>query len=218
MSHAQRANVKNDEDAVAPVIGAVLIILLTFVLVGVTVATLYDSDAVQRLDNAFADTPMAVIEIEGVEGHPDVVPFRKTYIRLFHKGGNSLTLDSTSIVLYGEGGTYVGPICENGSHTEKGDLVVKYVDLAPDDKNITFTQNNPILDDNLWSTGEQIILWGRDSSTGNVPSSVLAIINGINSSYDNYGFKAGSTVTVKIFDKRSGCIIAEDTAIVQPVE
>ncbi|MBN2487924.1 MAG: type IV pilin [Methanosarcinaceae archaeon] len=209
---------KNNDNAIAPIIGALLITLLTIVLASLTAVTLYDSNAVQSLRNAFGGTPTAVIEIENVEGSLHVTPFDKTYIRLVHKSGDSLILNSTSIVLYGEGGAFVGFFGEPGSHTEKGNLVVKYVDIGYADKNIIFTQNNPLLDDNLWSTGEQIILWGRDSSTGNGSSSVLATINGITSTYNNYGFKADTIVTVKVFDEKSDCIIAEDTAFVHLAE
>jgi len=222
MSHAQRTNVKTDENAVAPVIGAVLIILLTIMLAGVTVATLYSSDAVQRLDNAFAETPRAVIEIEGIEGGlPNDVRYDENNIRLNHRNGDSLALDSTFLVISGNGSSYIG-VVPTGWIVEYGDVVVKYVDLTPIGKAgkyyNKYTDRNPIIDDGLWSTGEQLILNGYDGDNTSADLSVFVTVNGLSNTANHYGFKAGSTVTVKIFDKRSGCIIAENTAIVQPVE
>ena len=47
-----------------------------------------------------------------------------------------------------------------------------------------------------------------------VPICVFVTINGLSNCSNHYGFKASSTVTVKIFDEKSDCIIAEETAFV----
>ncbi len=218
MKVMRKPTLRDSDNAVAPIFGAVLIVLLTFVLAVATVAAVYNDDAVERISNSLTKTPAAVIEIEGIVGGvPNDVQYAQNYITLMHKSGDSLVLDSTSIILSGEGSSYIGIIFAGG-HMEYGDTVIRYTDLTPNDKNIIFLQHNFALDNGMWSTGEKLILWGRDSSIGNMSSSVVVSTNGISSDYDNYGFNTGTTVTIKIFDKTTQRIIAEGTAIVKPAE
>ena len=221
MKVAPKPTFKGSDNATSPVFGAMLIILLTFVLAVATVAAVYNDGAIERISHSLTKTPVAVIEIEGIVGgvqsEPNTIRFDQNYITLMHKSGDSIGLDSTSIILSGEGSSYVGIIFAGG-HMEYGDTVVRYTDLTPNDKNNIFLQHNSALDDGMWSTGEQLILWGKDSNIGNVSSSVLVSANGITSNYNNYGFKSGTTVTIKIFDKNTQRIVAEGTAIVKPAE
>jgi len=219
--------IKDNDNAVSPILGTVLILLLTFVLAVATVAAVYNDGAIERINNALTKTPTAVIEIEGVVGgirsDPNTIRFDQNYITLMHKGGDSLSLDSTFVILSGDGNSYVSVVGQVGhvghvGGNEYGDIVVNYVDLTKSGKLSTYKTRNPPLDDNLWSAGEQLILRGDDSINGTDASTVLVSVNGISNTSNNYGFKSGTTVTIKIFDKTTQRIIAEGTAIVKPAE
>jgi len=222
MKVSSKPTFRYNDNAVSPIIGTVLILLLTFVLAVATVAAVYNDGAVERIGNSLSKTPTAMIEIEGIVGgiqsEPNTIRFDQNYITLMHKSGDSLDTSSTNIILSGYGSSFVGMVGNTGNHMEYGDSVVRYTDLTPNDKNTSFLEHNTVIDDGLWSTGEKLILWGRDSSIGNGPSTVLVTVNGISNTSDNYGFKSGTTVTIKIFDKITQRIIAEGTAIVKPAE
>ncbi|MCL7410379.1 MAG: type IV pilin N-terminal domain-containing protein [Methanosarcinaceae archaeon] len=211
--------IKDEENAVTPVFGALLMVFLTFVLAVATVTAVYDDGAVERINNLLTKTPAAVIEIEGIEnGAINPVPYHTINTILRHKGGDSLLLDSTIIILSGGGRSYIGFVGHGGG-MKTGDMTVKYSDLTMNGKlpeyNIT---NSAMLDDNLWSTGEQLILNGGDSINGTDASSVLVSVNGVSNTSNNYGFDTGTTVTIKIFDKTTQRIIAEGKAIVKSAE
>jgi hypothetical protein len=48
-----------------------------------------------------------------------------------------------------------------------------------------------------------------------IDSSVKVSVNGIDNTSDNYGFKAGSEITLKVIDTEGKNILAEQTAFVQ---
>ncbi len=221
MKVMRKPTLRDSDNAVAPIFGAVLIVLLTFVLAVATVAAVYNDGAIEHINNALTKTPAAVIEIEGIVGcvpnPPQSGGYPDNYIRLVHKSGDPLILDSTFVILSGDGSSYVG-IMFNGGYIAYGDVVVKYTDLTQNDKNVLFLQHNPALDDGAWSTGEHLTLWGKDSINGTDASSVLVSVNGISNTSNNYGFDTGTTVTIKIFDKTTQRIVAKGTAIVKPAE
>lgn len=210
----RKPTLRDSDNAVAPIFGAVLIVLLTFVLAVATVAAVYNDDAIERISNSLTKTPTAVIEIEGIENYgPE---YHDINIILRHKSGDSLVLDSTIILFSGKGTAYSGsfPIFTK----IEGDVVVKYLDLTKSGKYPTYKTHNPSLEDGLWSTGEQLTLNGDDSIDGTDASTVLVSANGISNTSNNYGFKSGTTVTIKIFDKTTKRIIAQGTAVVKPAE
>ena len=219
MKVMRKPTLRDSDNAVAPIFGAVLMVFLTFVLAVATVAAVYNDDAVERISNSLTKTPAAVIEIEGIENVVPNPPYHNIDTILWHKSGDPLVLDSTMIVLSGEGESYIGVVA-HGGWMEDGYIIVKYSNLAYDGKRQEkyIDTNSAALDDNLWSTGEQLILNGEDSSSNINGSTVQVIVNGISSDYDNYGFDTGTTVTIKIFDKTTQRIIAEGTAIVKPAE
>lgn len=215
MKAMRKPTLRDSDNAVAPIFGAVLIVLLTFVLAVATVAAVYNDDAVERINSALTKTPAAVIEIEEVENYgPE---YHDINIRLWHKSGDSLALDSTNIILSGYGSSYIG-VVGSGGYTEYGDVTVKYTHLLYAGKVSKYESTNSVLNDGLWSTGEQLILNGDDSILGTDASTVLVSVNGISNTSNNYGFKSGTTVTIKIFDKTTQRIIAEGTAVVKPAE
>lgn len=218
MKVVPKPTLKDNNNATSPVFGAVLIILLTFVLAVATVAAVYNDGAIERINNVFTKTPMAVIGTKIIEKYGS--SYRDIDIKIWHKGGDSLTLDSTFIILSGKGTSQIGVFGFPGFKKKKGDITVKYTNLAYDGKRPEkyMSTNSAVIGDSLWSTGEELILNGEDSSSGINGSTVQVTVNDILSDYDNYGFDTGTTVTIKIFDKTTQRIIAEGTAIVKPAE
>ncbi len=77
-----------------------------------------------------------------------------------------MSLEWTSIILSGEESSEISVVAASGWN-EHSDIVVKYVDLRPvgkAGKDITYADRNPIIDDCLWSTGEQLVLNGYDGN------------------------------------------------------
>ena len=214
MKVMRKQTLRNNDNAVSPILGSILIVFLTFVMAAAIVTAIYDNGAIE---NMFTKAPTAVIEIEEIANYDS--SYHDINIKLWHKGGDSLALDSTMIVLSGEGISYIGSV-GYGGWFESGDTNVKYTNLAYGGKRQGkyIDTNSAAFDDGLWSTGEQLILDGEDSSSGINASTVLVTVNGISSDYDNYGFDTGTTVTIKIFDKNTQHIIAEGTAVVKPAE
>ena len=194
-------------------IGAILLILLTILLAGVTVSVVYGKDYSTSLKPA----PMAVIEIESmVGGVPDKVKYEDNYIVLVHKGGDPLQIGSTRIIITGEGSSYTGVV---GSGKKRyGELSVIYEDLQYKGKILPYKKRNADLSDGAWSAGEELVLNGYDGINGTAASSVRVSINGMSNTSNNYGLKENSVITVKVFDRESNKIIAESKHKVTPAK
>lgn len=200
------AIIKNN-NAVAPVIGTVLLVLLIVLLAGAMATTIVSTGSVLSLSSS---TPMVMIEVnDAVGGVPNAVKYKENFVILEHKGGDSLDLDSTFVVLSGEGSSYVGQV-GNGGFKVYGHVTAKYFDLTPEGSCFTYISNNPCIDDGLWSTGEILVLNGDDSINGTDASTVHVSVDGYLDTSNNYGFKDGGTVTVKIFDSLTERVICED--------
>jgi hypothetical protein len=76
-------------------------------------------------------------------------------------------------------------------------------------------RNRAVLKDGFWSAGEKLVLCGQDSSVSRIDSSVKVNVNGIGNTSDNYGFKSGSEITLKVIDSKGKNVIAEQTAVVK---
>ncbi|WP_269848709.1 hypothetical protein [Methanosarcina horonobensis] len=63
--------------------------------------------------------------------------------------------------------------------------------------------------------GERLVLCGQDSAVGTVKSSVKVSVDGDDNTSDNYGFKAGTEITLKIIDSKGRNVIAEQKAVVK---
>ncbi len=214
---SQRKNIFRDRNAISPIFGTILLVFLTFLLAGVVVGTVYSGGMFERIENACTKTPTSVIDVEGVVGGvPNDVRYNENYIWLTHRSGDPLMLNTTFIVITGQGSSYVGTF-PYGSN-KQGQLIVKYFDLTPSGSCPTYKSNNPIIDDNKWSTGEQLVLNGYDSINGTDASTVKVTVDGYTNTSNNYGFEAGSMIYIKVFDTPTQRIIAEDTAVVQLAE
>jgi len=206
------AIIKNN-NAVAPVFGAVLLVILTVLLAGAVATTVVSTGSILS-----SSPPVAMIEVnDAVGGVPNAVKYKENFVILEHKGGDSLDLDSTFVVLSGEGSSYVGQV-GNGGFKVYGQLTAKYFDLTPEGSFFTYISNNPCIDDGLWSVGEILVLNGDDSINGTDASTVHVSVDGYFDTSNNYGFKEGRIVTVKIFDSLTDRVICEDVVNVRPFE
>ena len=200
--------------AMSPVIGIILMLLLTILLAGITVTAVYGDG----LSTSLGKAPLAAIEVENIEGGvPNKVKYKENYIILLHKGGESLRAGDTKIIITGEGSAYTGVFGAGGT-TRFGDVSIRYDDLTATGKNSPYASRNPDILDAVWSAGEELVLNGDDSAVGTAPSSVRVTINGMTNTSDNYGLREGGTVTIKVFDRRTDKIIAECEHFVLPAE
>ena len=211
-------------DAVTPIIGSLLMLIVLVALAGVAVISFSnianEGESTQPL--------VARISLESCEGglspHNYIqqkdkkrATFQKNSIVLVHKGGDSLPLDSISIKISGYGNSY-RPVFGQGFLT--GNISLLYLDLSFQGKNDTCydLNNKATLEDGSWNVGERLVLCGQDSEIGATKSSVKVSVDGDSSTSDNYGFKAGSEITLKIIDTKSKNVIAEQRAIVKHYE
>ncbi|MDM7919520.1 MAG: type IV pilin N-terminal domain-containing protein [Methanosarcina sp.] len=203
----------------SPVVGSLLLLLITFVLAGVIISSLNLSESRTNLQ-----PPVANIDLESCEGGlygvgptAERVRCEENRIVLMHEGGDSLSLDSISIRISGYGNSYRGIPGHEGSSSLRGELTVLYLDLSSIGKNSTCyaVNNNATLADGSWDVGERLVLCGQDSAVGNVKSSVKVSVDGNGNTSDNYGFKQGTEITLKIIDLKGRNVIAERKATVQ---
>jgi archaeal type IV pilus assembly protein PilA len=205
-------------DAYTPVVGSILLLLVTFILAGVVASSAFnlsgDKEGLQPL--------MARITLEscnggfyGVGPMSERITFEKNKIIILHGGGDSLPLDSISIRISGYGNSYSGIPGTDGVMLI-GNLSISYLSMSKAGKNPDFeARNHAVLKDGFWDTGEKLILCGQDSPVNRIESSVKVSVNGVANTSDNYGFKAGSEINVKVIDSHDKNIIAEQTTIVK---
>jgi flagellin-like protein len=195
--------VMQNEKGISPVLGVVLMLLLTIVLAGITVSAVYSDDLSASLSSA----PMAGIKAESEGSLVYPVNFSKSFIYIEHVGGDPLYVESTKIIINGKGKSYQGVVPTGTWH--EGELTVIYENLMSAGKLGKYSTNNPDISDGIWSAGENLILNGPDSINGSPSSTVLVHINGVTDTANNYGLKENSVVTVKVFDIKTQRLIAE---------
>jgi flagellin-like protein len=201
-----------DIRGVSPVIGVILMVFLTILLAGVTVSAVYGDGISTSLSSA----PMVYVKA-GSEGSTAYhVGLGKNFIFLEHAGGEPLSVDSTKIVIIGEGRSYTSNFI--GGMNLYGDVLVSYDNLLFDGKESAYASRNSVLSDGLWSAGETLILNGHDSIDGTSASSVSVSINGITNTSNNYGLRENVEITIKILDLETQCVIAECECKVVPAE
>ncbi|WP_440946152.1 type IV pilin [Methanosarcina sp. T3] len=209
-------SLKSTPEGLSPVVGSLLLLLIVFVFVGAIASSIDLSGS--RTNFQY---PMARITLESCEGGlygvgptAERARLEENRIVLMHEGGDPLPLDSVSIRIYGYGNSY-RPVFGQGSLT--GDISVFYRDLGPGGKNSTcyVVHNSATLEDGMWDVGERLVLCGQDSAVGAVESSVKVGVDGDYSTSDNYGFKAGTEITLKVVDNKGRNVIAKRKAIVK---
>lgn len=210
---------KASPEGLSPVIGSLLLLLITFILVAAIVSSVALSGSRMNLQ-----PPVVNIDLESCEGglygvghSSHWVTFKENRIVLMHEGGDSLSPDSISIKISGYGNSFQGNISNGTGKRAEGNLEVLYMDLSQERKNQKYyvANNNATLEDGSWDIGERLILCGQDSPKKSVKSSVIVSVNGNDNTSDNYGFKAGTEITLKIIDNKGRNVIAERKAIVK---
>ena len=207
-------------EAVTPVIGSLLMLLILFVLAGAAATNVFNIAGGGTNSQPLA----AKISLESCEGglfnngpEDERATLENNTIVLVHEGGSSLPLDTVSIKVSGYGNSYTGIADGNGTKIV-GNTEVFYQNLSPKGKNPKYmTRNNQVLKDDSWTVGEKLILCGQDSSTS-IDSSVKVSVDGVGNTSDNYGFKAGSEITLKVIDIKSRNILAEQRTFVKHAE
>jgi archaeal type IV pilus assembly protein PilA len=209
---------KSRSHALTPVVGSILLLLITFVLAGIVVSSVFDSS----VDKAGFQPRMARITLESCKGGlyntgpvAERATLEKNRIVLVHEGGSSLSLNSTSVRISGNGNSYRG-IPGHGGVIAVGNLSISYLNIGKTGKNPDYEiRNRAVLKDGSWNAGEKLILCGQDSSVSSIESSVKVNVNGIGNTSDNFGFKAGSEITLKVIDDEGKNVIAEKTTVVK---
>lgn len=203
----------------SPVVGSILLLLITFLIVGAVISSLNLFGSMTSLQ-----PPVANIDLESCEGgfygvgpKSRWVTFEENQIVLMHEGGDSLSSDSISIRISGYGSSFKGNISNGTGKRIEGDMEVVYLDLSSKGKNSTCyaVNNNATLKDGTWDVGEKLVLCGQDSAVGTVKSSVKVSVGENSNTSDNYGFKDGTEITLKIIDNKGRNVIAERKAIVK---
>lgn len=207
-------------EAVTPVICSLLLLLISAILVG-SVVSVFDLSG----KNGFSETPAAKITLESCEGglywnvsETEKARLEENRIVLVHEGGSSLSFETTAINIFGYGNSYQGIVGKG--NPLKGNVSVSYLDLSSQGKNSTcfIVNNKGILENGLWEVGERLILCGQDSPVKSAGSSVKVSVDGIDDTSDNYGFKVGSEITLKVIDLKSSTVLSEQTAVVKHVD
>jgi FlaG/FlaF family flagellin (archaellin) len=203
-------------EAITPIVGTLLMSLILFVLASVIAICFFNIAG----EGASSQPLMAKISLESCEGgiryaqKGESASFENNTIVLIHEGGSPLPFDAISIKISGDGNCFQGVFGAGEQIT--GYVEVIYQNLSPTEKNPKYkSQNKEMLKDYLWSVGEKLVLHGNDSAVSSIKSSVRASVNGDYNTSDNYGFKAGSEITLKVIDVKSGTVIAEQRAIVK---
>lgn len=209
-------SLRSAPEGFSPIVGSLLLLLITFILAGAIISSLNLSGSRTNLQ-----PPVANIELKSCEGGlygvgpmAERVRCEENRIILMHEGGDSLSLDSTSIKIFGYGNSYRPAF---GEGALRGNLSVFYLDLSKEGKNSTcyVANNNATLEDGSWDVGEMLVLCGQDSPKETVKSSLIVSVDGNGNTSDSYGFKAGDEITLKIIDNKGRNVIAEKEAIVR---
>lgn len=207
-------------EAVTPVVGSLLMLLILVVLAGAVSSIIFNGVG----EDANFQTPMAKITLESCEGglryatNGENATFENNMMVLMHKGGTPLSLDTTCIKISGDGNAYQGDVADGGIIV-KGSTEVIYQNLSPTGKNPKYKdRNKAVLEDDFWGVGEKLIICGNDSAVSSIDSSVKVSVNGDSNTSDNYGFKVGSEITVRVIDVKSSNVIAQQRAIVKHID
>ena len=72
-----------------------------------------------------------------------------------------------------------------------------------------------MVDDGVWSPGEQILLNGYDGNNTDDELSVFVSLEGLSNTSNHYGFMEGMAVDVRVLDSDTHSLISQGNAIVK---
>ncbi len=207
------------EEAVSPVIGVVLMVGLTVVMISAIAVSVL---AFTLPENA----PQAKIVARETEGGlaSAGTAFKNNTIQLAHKGGNSLDVKNTKIIITGIGQSHTP--CPNpcpyvpAASPYIGNIRITYFNLTKHGKDSIYynTHNKLILQDGFWTAGENLLLSGEDSKSGNDDeSSVWVSVDGDGNTSNNYGFKVREKIYITVMDTITDQVISTTFATVKPI-
>ncbi|VVB85744.1 Uncharacterised protein [uncultured archaeon] len=202
------------ERAASSVLGVAMLIGLTVIMVSIVALSV---SSVYGLVSPGIAPQAKIVAIEAKGGLPPSVAFEDNTIKLKHKGGDSLDMGRTKIIIYGKGRSY-RPVFRGGyvpSYPNIGNLQVLYLNLTKHGKTADYDATNKnLLKDGSWSTGEILSLSGEDSlNSDDIRSSVLVFVDGDGETSNNYGFKAGENVYITLVDTLTNQIISSTSAV-----
>lgn len=216
---------ENDE-AVTPIIGIVVIVGLTVVMFVAVAAISVFSFALPE------SAPQAKIVVEDVKGglRYDTPPvnFNENWIILYHEWGESLNTSGTKIQIRGYGETQDNTFGAEGTPV-KGNILVEYMNLGYSGKlEVGPNQNypysleyhgykfhNPDLSDGSWSAGDKLTLNGQDSKNSGDSSTVKVYMDGVTKTSNNWRFSKSGQITITVMDIATNQAISVFQAIVK---
>jgi FlaG/FlaF family flagellin (archaellin) len=185
------------DDAVSPIIGAILMVGLTVIMVSVIAVSVFTFTNPESAPHA----KIVVVEAKGDIGY---TALNKSFITLKHKGGDALFENDTQIIITGKGYAYA-----SGSdpylHDAK-DMRATYRDLAG--KNYISGFDNEIVEGTSWDAGETITLYGSDGND-------LYLYDWHNNADSRWKLDDGTTVSVTIIDITTNQVITVSQATVK---
>ncbi len=206
------------ESAASSVIGVVLLVGMTVIMVSVIALSIFAY-------GAFKPQPVPHAKIMVMEAKGGLASsgtsFKNNTILLKHKGGDSLDIKNTKVIITGAGqshrgfgGTYVP-----SESPYVGNVQVIYLDLTNNSKDSIYeTHNRLTFQDGLWAPGEIFLLSGDDGGdSDDKESSVWVTVNGDGDTSNNYGFKAREKIFITVIDTVTEQIIFTATAYIKPV-
>jgi len=201
-----------NEVAVTPIIGTVVIVGLTVVMfVAVAAISVFSFTPPESV-------PQAKIVVENVKGglryDTPSVNFNENWIILYHEWGESMNTSGTKIQIRGYGETQDNTFGEIGTLV-KGNILVEYVNLgysgklesrpnqdsgrySPEYHGYEF--HNPDLSDGSWSAGDKLTLNGQDSKNSGNSSTVKVYMDGVTKTSNNWRFSKGGQITITVMD------------------
>jgi FlaG/FlaF family flagellin (archaellin) len=206
------------ESAASSVIGVVLLVSMTVIMVSVIALSIFAY-------GAFEPRPVPEAKIMVMEANGGLASsgtsFKNNTILLKHKGGDSLDIKNTKVIIIGAGQSHRGfgstYIPSESPHV--GNVQVIYLNLTIYGKDPIYeTHNRLTFQDGLWAPGETFLLSGDDGGDSNdKESSVWVTVNGDGDTSNNYGFKVREKMFITMIDTVTDQIICTVTAYVKPV-
>lgn len=209
-------------DAVSSVIGTTLMLGLTVIMISAVALSVFAFSLPKTAPHA----KIVVVEAKG--GLPSKygsqgIGFDDNTFLLKHKGGDSLRINDTKIIIRGYGQSHrpcnIGErgctyVPSAGPHV--GEIIVIYKDVTTLLKDKSYKSNNPSINDGFFSPSESLLLSGEDRGDSNDDDSgVVVFVRGDGNNSNKYAFKNNTVVTITFLDIPSNQIIASTTASIK---